>query len=182
MPVEAPDHLHFVYELSSSDTNPQWSHRGKVATFEEFLQAPRGHIFSQFVVVRCSDGLPIGYVVGYQLDERNGHAAVSVCMVEEHQASVASVEGFALFVDYLFRHWDLRKLYGEVLDFNLERFQSSLGRWFTIEGCFRKHEYVDGCYRDVYYLACYRDGFNTAIERFRKYLGGSSKSDTDEVH
>ena len=75
------------------------------------------------------------------------------------------LEAFMLFLDYLFTVFGFRKLYGEVLEFNLTSFRSIIGKIAHEEGRLRDHEYFDGRYWDLVFLAIYREEWEAKRER-----------------
>ena len=65
-------------------------------------------------------------------------------------------------MDYVFRVFDFRKLYGEVLEFNFAQFESGLSsESFEIEGRLKEHEYHDGKYWDLVYISLFRDDWQS---------------------
>jgi hypothetical protein len=67
------------------------------------------------------------------------------------------IQPTALFINYVFVTWNLRKLYMEVPEFNMDTLWSGSGSFFHQEACFREHDYYAGRFWDKYVLAVYRD-------------------------
>jgi hypothetical protein len=67
------------------------------------------------------------------------------------------LEGGYLFLSFVFRNWNLRKLYAEVPGFTWEQFKTGHGAFFHVEGVLRDHEFFDGRLWDHRIVALYRD-------------------------
>jgi hypothetical protein len=65
----------------------------------------------------------------------------------------------------VFTTWNLRKLYMEVPEFNMNPLWSGAGSFFRQEACFREHDYYAGQFWDKYVLAVYRDDIALAMQR-----------------
>jgi hypothetical protein len=73
---------------------------------------------------------------------RHRHAHVAMVVRPDRAGRSWALEGAALFIDYLFANWDFRKLYAEVVDFNLTQFASITDLpAFAVEGRLTEHEY-----------------------------------------
>ena len=157
------EHLEFLYRLSSDTTvRPQWRSRGEVLSREMFFRNLWLDVLAQFVIVDRSSAEMIGHVLCYSADLRNRHAAVAVAYMPEYRALAWPVEGLVLFMSYLFQVWDLRKLYGEIVEFNFEHaFGGAGGRWFHTEGRLREHVYFNSRYWDAVQIAVYREEFQS---------------------
>jgi RimJ/RimL family protein N-acetyltransferase/acyl carrier protein len=112
-------------------------------------------VTAQFLV-RTESGAPVGLVSCFGADFRNRHAHIGVVGDPSWQQSGVLIAGAWKFVGYLFSHFDLRKLYAEVLVSNFGRLATGVGRLFTVEGRLSSHEFVDGGYEDLLVLAIER--------------------------
>jgi acyl carrier protein len=140
-------HLHTVgehlvrYRLRAATPSPDAFHRllweGVVAQF----------------LVRADSGAAVGLVSCFGADFRNRHAHIGVLGDPSWQQSGVLIAGAWKFVTYLFTHFDLRKIYAEVLSSNFGNLATGAGRLFCIEGRLSDHEYVEGRYEDLFVLA-----------------------------
>ena len=122
-------------------------------------------VTARFVVETLHDRRPVGSVVLYDVDERDGHGYFAIFGDEGPGSGITVIEGTGLLIDYAFRMWPLRKLYSEVHQANLHHFGSATHSLFDVEGHLRGHSYYDGRHWDLYILALHRDKWE--IERRR---------------
>lgn len=138
--------------LSALATSPaglvRWRHRGSTPSPEAFARALWSNVLTQFLVISQDDERPLGVNVAYNPSLANGRCYIAAQSKEDARSGEV-MEGLALFVDFLFQNWNLRKLYTEALDFNIEQFRSAYGSFLTVEGVFTEWEYYDGRYCDM---------------------------------
>ena len=109
-------------------------------------------------------------MVAYQADHRWGHAYVAAAMAPESQATGLGIEATALFMNFIFSTWNLRKLYLEVPEYNLEWMVNSVGGVLKEEGRLRRHSYYGHRWWDKYILAVYPDDFYEYVEKYMMNL------------
>jgi RimJ/RimL family protein N-acetyltransferase len=155
-PVTMADY-DFLFSLAASEeTGFRWRFRGGPPRPERFPDDLWSQAFVQFIVEHVKTGRPLGLATAYAANLRDRYCFISFILIPAATGGWA-LEGAALFVNYLFRHWGFRKLHGEVLEFNLSNFRSGIGRLFEEEGRFRDHEFFDGRYWDVVNITLWRD-------------------------
>lgn len=138
--------------------------RGRVPSPEQFHRLVWEGVLAQFLVA-TTDGRVVGLVSAFEADLRNGHAHVGVVSDPDWRSSGVALDGLVRLVSHLFAQFDLRKVYAEVLERNLERFGSGEGRLFTVEARFKEHEYIDGGYEDLLVLATDRATWRDVHQR-----------------
>lgn len=143
-----------VLELSP-EIGVRWRFRGATPTQEQWVQAA-GAQFLEFVVVRSADQQPLGVVRLNHENFKDQHAHAMAASFATPHRSPLMVFGIALFIDYVFKCWNFRKLYFELPEYNLPQFASGLGSFLVQEGRLRQHLYYDGRYWDSVTLALYR--------------------------
>lgn len=141
----------------SADLGVRWRARGAVTSPEQWSQTVWQSTLAQFVVASKRERKPLGLVLAYRPNFQDGHAWVAAEKFEDGRRSPLLIFGFALFLDYVFRCWNFRKVYLEVAEFNTGQFDSAIGRVFTEEGRMREHFWYDGRRWDQYILALYRE-------------------------
>lgn len=170
--VVEPRDYPWIRDLTSRGTNlVQWRDRGQTTRPEQFVENLWAGVVAQFVVERRSTGEPLGVVTCFGVDQRNRHAHLAV-LFDPDAASGRGwrAEALVLFVNYVFEVFDLRKLYAEVLEFNLPEIASAVGRYVAEEGVLVDHEYLGGRYWDMHLLAIHRDGFLAHRDRLLRRL------------
>ena len=107
----------------------------------------------------------LGHVVCYGAEPAQQHAYVGAVFSPRMIATGQPIQPTALFINYVFVTWNLRKLYMEVPEFNMDTLWSGAGTFFHQEACFREHDYYAGRFWDKYVLAVYRDEMTEVMPR-----------------
>lgn len=155
-PLRAGD-VDLLYELATGEgTGWRSRYRGTTPDPARFAEALHHAVLVQHLAEDRRTGRPLGHLVAYNADLRNGHAWLAVTMLPDAQRTRATGEAVVLFVDYLFTLWDLHKLYVESPEYNLHQFGSLLGRHLVEEGRYREHEVLAGRRWDLVTAALYR--------------------------
>lgn len=155
--TQADYHWLRIAELAE-DVAPRWRHRGATPGPEAWAGTLWAAVLAQFIVVPVGEpAQALGMVSLHDVDLRNrtGHFSASTFLPAT--PSPAFLMGAALFVDYIFSYWNLRKLYLEVVEFNLPQFASEVGRTVEIEARLRDFVYFNGRYWDKLILAITRE-------------------------
>lgn len=155
-PIEVKDYPQLYTLAVDPETNFRWRFRGNTPSPQEFERALWEGVLAQFALVSISTERLCGFVVSYTADMRNRSAHIAVNLMPDFRFAAWPLEGLVLFVDYLFRLYDFRKLYAEVLGFNFHAIASGLDEYFVEEGRLRQHEFHDGQYWDLHILAIWR--------------------------
>jgi RimJ/RimL family protein N-acetyltransferase len=119
-------------------------------------------VLSLMIVESLETQRPLGSVAIYNADFRNGHAKLAASLSPFGSSSRAFLEGLEIFIRYMFGAFPFRKLYGEVLEANLEQFANGP---FSIEGRLKEHTYCEGRYQDLIHIALYREEWDGQVHR-----------------
>ena len=159
----------FLFALSTDEaTGYRWRFRGETPSPEGFTHAIWHNTIAQFIVCSNASDEPVGHVVGFNANMRHRHAHVAMVVRPDRAGRSWALEGAALFIDYLFANWDFRKLYAEVVDFNLAQFASITDLpAFAVEGRLTEHEYYGERYWDVVVVALRREGWQEFMAETR---------------
>jgi len=159
-----PEDYPALYRMSVTEpVNSLWRFRGATPGFDEFVQTLFRGVLCQFAMTSPTDGKIIGQVTAYNADLRNDHCYASVCVGGEYLNSGLGIEGFGLFVNYLFYQWNFRKIFLEVAEMNYHNYESGLARGiFQIEGRLREYLFLAGQWWDQLILAVDRE----SLEKF----------------
>lgn len=170
MPV-MEEHLPALYHGSMyPQTAHQWRFRGLTPGPDEFRAAVFSPVIStQFVVAHAETGEIIGLVMSYDADTVAGHAYLGMHRVSPDERAPATkglmIEGFLVFVEFLFDHFDYRKLYVEVPEYNLGFFASET--LLVQEGVQRDHHYFSGRRWSKTTFAIWRDDWEALAGPYR---------------
>lgn len=157
----------WLYGLFTSPENHMtWRLRGGTPSPDAFVRLLWDSVLTQYVAVD-DEGKPAGLVSAYQYNGFNRTVYLSVIVEPERVRQGLAFEALSIFVDQLFRSWDIRKVYAESIDVNYERFSSGAGRVFAEEGRLSEHEYVDGEYHDLVVLAISRERWQALPSHLR---------------
>jgi RimJ/RimL family protein N-acetyltransferase len=162
-----PTHHPALYELAAKDQNSvRWRYRGTMPPFPAFEQSLYAGVMCQFVICPNDDPQRVaGLVVAYNATPQDQHCYLAA--QTDSRAGAGAIEGVALFFRYLFRHWPLRKIYLESLEFNVPQYASAIELGlFREEGRLRSHHYFDDRYWDMSLYAVYREDALAFEEKF----------------
>lgn len=131
---------------------------GGVPNPQEFVSVLLNGSLVSFALTTL-DGSLVGFVGCSNADLGSGFAHIEAFILPEFRACGWWVEGLVLFVEHVFMHFDLRKLYLESSVLSVPQFESALDRLVRVEGSLREHQYFAGRFVDVLICALYRDDF-----------------------
>lgn len=131
--------------LTQYGTLVGWRFRGRPPAPEVFPAVIAEGVDVQAVIVRKDRvSEPVGLVSSYGHNHRDGYTHLAVAVDERVMKTGWPLEGVALFIDYLFRVFPLRKLYVETTGWSVGAYERKLEQIFIEEGCLRDHEWHDG--------------------------------------
>jgi hypothetical protein len=162
------DYYEFLFALSTcQEIGYRCRFRGEIPSPEMFVRSLWHGVPAQFVVTRQNDRRGFGHVFAHDVNLRDGHARITAIFSQEAQRCAWPMEACGLFIDYLSRIWDLRKIYSEIADFNLEPIRSvTRPGLFKSEGVLREHVYYAGHHWDMQLLALYQEDWQRVRSRF----------------
>lgn len=152
-----PAYHQSAYALSIAEpTAFRWRFNGIMPSYDTFERSLHAGVLVQFAVTpRERPEQMIGLVVAYNANPQDGYAYLAA--ISDPAAGAGSLEGLVLLVNYLLVTWPFRKLYIEVPEFNVGRFQSAIARGLLREeGRLVGHRYMDDRYWDQILYAIYR--------------------------
>jgi RimJ/RimL family protein N-acetyltransferase len=164
-PILPEDHR-ALYAISTEDeTNFRWRYRGALPPFEVFMAGLHSEVMAQFVVCPKDDPRQIlGLVVAYHADLNSGTCYLGTVMRSEALRGMG-FEASCLFIRYLFRTWALRKIYMEVVEYNMYLIASGEGRLYHVEGRMKERFYYAGTFWDNLLLTVEKNSAEEYIER-----------------
>lgn len=156
-PVDDSD-LPFVYDLATgTETGWRWRWRGYIPRREDIA----AELARDALLVMMLDDKQarnrVGLLHAYSASLHDGFVYVGIVMGPQYIGTGWGSEGFLLFANYLFAVWDLRKIYVEIPEFNVQQAVARDSKLFEVEACFKGHHYYDGRHWDKYVWAIHRD-------------------------
>jgi diamine N-acetyltransferase len=174
-PVVAAD-VDFLYKVTTApEISYRWRYRGEIPSEETFAQQLLQTSSPQFTVWLKDKSQRIGHVITHDMNLRDRTTYIGTVIAPGLVGEGLAVDATAAFIDFLFRAWDLRKIYGHTPTFNLPDFKSAMGRGIVEEGRLGQHLYADGKYWDVHILALYRETWAAPDARQQSRLETSAR-------
>ena len=109
--------------------------------------------------------LPFGFLQAYNFNLKDGWCFFQVHFEREQRGNDSCAEAGVALLDYVFRNFDVRKIYMDVYDLNREVLGRALTQAFVEEGRFGEHTWHQGQYRDLVRVALYREEWPTVRGR-----------------
>jgi hypothetical protein len=167
-----PDDLTYLRLIeTSSELAPRWRLRGATASPLDWAHGATSAVLAQFMVISNRDRARVGLVTAYQANFQDGHARLAALAFDPRRPGPLMPIAVGLFIEYVFRCWNFRKLYMDVAEYNLPQMASGLGDLFAIEGRLREHYYLDGEYWDKLILSLSREAWSRHPRRFLRIEG-----------
>ncbi len=151
---------------TSSNFAPRWRLRGRTPSPPDWAQSSSSGVLAQFMVVSNRDRGRIGLVTAFRANFQDGHARLAAVAFDPQTPSPVMPLAVGLFIDYVFRCWNFRKLYMDVAEYNLPQMASGMARLFTVEGRLSEHYHLDGRYWDKFILSISREAWAEHPKRF----------------
>lgn len=158
----ARDDFEFVHELltgaSPQTLGASWDQTvGPPPEADVFVPRVLSQALTAFLIIATDvERSRAGVCLAQSVDWNSGHASIGVVVKGRYEHSGVGIEAGALFVNYLFSRYRLRKLYTQTIDFAYQRFGRQADSGYAVEGRLKDHTYLFGRYWDSVILAIYR--------------------------
>ncbi len=167
-----PEDYAFVYRLETSpELLVRWRFHGRTPSPEESTRSLFDGVLAQFLAVEKTSGKPIGFVNVHDPNLFNATAHLAAIAMPDSRNAALMIDACMPLVEYAFALFPMRKLYAEVLDFNLVQFESIVGKFFETEGCLVGDHYFNGQYWNKHILAITREKWTIAREKYMGFVG-----------
>ncbi len=146
----------------------RWRFSGTIPNYETFVKSVMNGSLANYCIVSTGNEKIMGLLSSYNADLRNGTVFVAVVMGRKHFFTGSGIEAIALFINYLFNVWPLRKVYFESVEFDYQTFSSGEGKYFKKEAHFKEFYYFGGRYWDDVICTISREEWmnNSNVQRF----------------
>lgn len=152
-----PAHYDFIYSVVADPTvSWRWRYRGAVPSRDQVIAQFSTNALVQMLVVDSATEQMAGFVSLYDYNPRSATAYCAAAAHPRFHRSGRVSEATAVLALYGFHSWELRKIYFDVLEFNLDQMPmlTQLGRE---EGRLIGHERAFGRYWDLSTIAVYAE-------------------------
>lgn len=168
--VAGDDYPYLEQLIASGAASQRWRLRGRPARPEQLRELLWQAVLAQYTVIRRRDNEPCGLAVLHDADLPNGTAWAGLVVDPQRLPRGPGIEAFILLVEQAFCHWDLRKLYAQVPEYNMEQFANGVRKHTRVEARLRKHEFHFGRYWDSYVVAIWREQAETYLASYRQRI------------
>src|SRR5262249_7435820 len=138
-PIMPSDYALLQMLETNGEVGARWRFRGQTMSPEQWSATLWQGVLAQFLVFAHGQELPIGMVKAYRASFQDRTAYIGGLRFDVGEESALMMRGFALFIEYVFRCFDFRKLYLESPSYNVGQFASGIGRYFEVEGQYKDH-------------------------------------------
>lgn len=156
------DHVPILYESAfTGGRSWKWRFRGRTVPYETFAAMLHEGVFAQYAV-ESTVGPPslFGLVSAYDADTACGHCYVAFHNTGVHHPASGRMFGAIIgFMDHLFHVSPFRKLYLDILEYNVGLLRGFEGLLMVEEGRLREHYFLGGRFHDRIVYAVYREAF-----------------------
>ena len=168
-----------LYEIERDQTTLHtWRYRGKFPDFKDYEATLWKQTRAILVVESQKTGEIVGYHHLHDVDDRAGHGWFSVYSAPDKRSTGLAMEGYVLFVDWVFANTPLRWIYAYVFSHNWQSFDSSVRKGHILHvGSMKERLRVDGELTDVHVLAASRELFEKWPLRIRMHKGHARRSE-----
>jgi len=117
----------------------------------------------------AQDGEFIGMIRIADINYRDGTAITTTWIGDiRFRGRGFGTDAKMVLLDYCFNTLGIRKMLMNVLDFNKRSLRCGLRCGYKREGIRRKHHFIDGKYRDLIILACFRESWLPIWKRWKR--------------
>lgn len=170
-PLDEQDVWALYYAALEPRSAHRWRFRGQTPSPERFRTSLFGPAtLAQFMVVQSATLATVGTVVAYSPDLNAGHCSLAIQRIASPKGESTSglmIEGFLVFVQYVFDHFGCTKVYLELPEYNRSLVASGPGTLLEVEGRLRDHHrYADRTW-DLWIYAIYKERWDEVAQHFR---------------
>jgi RimJ/RimL family protein N-acetyltransferase len=125
---------------------------------------------TQSYLITLPDGQPIGFLQAYDMNLVEGWCSALFYVTREYRRGPHPAEAGLILVDVLFKYFPLRKIYGDVFEYNEDSYKILVNGGFREEARLPNHIWYESRYWSVIKLALYREDYYEGRERMDRIL------------
>ena len=147
-------HLPELYKIFSDQDERRniLPHRQHL-TSRQFEDVFKRHVetkYTEFKII-CDDNYDfIGFVIAYDYMKNDGHMKFTLYIKSELRSEGYGIFAATKFVDYLFKYYNIHKIFTEVYAFNDVSIDIHDKLQLTKEACLKDYKFFNGEYFDMY--------------------------------
>ncbi len=153
-----PSDVELLYRVELSEAlGVRWRFRGSVPSPADYAESVWTNTLATFLIEKCSERTPVGVVAIYNANMTAQRASFSLAAFPGYEGTPAVMDGALLAINYAFAVWPFRKLYADVLGFNVDQLASVARHLFTEEARLSEWEFFNDQWWDLYYFSLTRE-------------------------
>lgn len=133
--------------------------------FSKWLDRHLETDYNDFMVFHTSEDEFVGFAYSYDFHGLDGHCLFSVAVKPEYQMTGSGGMISFQFLEYLFKNYNLRKVFIHVYGNNVHSRQCVEAFGFALEGTLREYRFFDGKFEDLFIYSITRQGFHDIMNR-----------------
>lgn len=158
-----------LVNLNSPERFPQ--------TFEKALS----HNYRDtFIIEQCSTKEYVGFIISYGYSPNDGHIKIMEYIEKPYRRCGYGGLACLYFLHMLFKHYNLRKVYTEVYEFNDESIRAHIGAGFEEEARLKEYRFYDGKYWDFITYSISREKFTYVFGKKMDKISALIKGEWNE--
>ncbi len=161
-----PSDAEMLYHIElSEEIGVRWRMRGATPSPAEHAQSHWAGSLATFVIEKLANREAVGIVSICDPALDQGRASIALMAFPGNERQPSVIEGAILAVNYAFAVWPIRKLYAEVLEFNLDQVASLSRHLFTEEARLTEWGFYGGHWWDLVYFSLTRQEWDSRKTR-----------------
>ena len=128
-------------------------------SFQKWFEDKLLHSFNDFKVFRNKEDEFVGFAYSYEFNPLDGHALFSVAVIPKYQNIGAGAVITIDFLRYLFKTYNLRKIYIHIYDFNEHSLNCANNFGFKKEGELIEYRYYNERFSNLLIFSITREQF-----------------------
>ena len=148
----------FTNELVIQSKREMWDYLKKkiASTYHEIM-----------IAMDNTNSKPIGFVYSYNYNIYNEYLYITLYIRTKERNSILGAEVGAIFLDYLFKYYPIRKIYCSLFDYNNSSKKVLKTAGFQLEGCLKQYRYFNREYHDMSIYALFRNEFYNLKQKLK---------------
>ena len=126
---------------------------------DNFYRKLQNYYHQYFIVKNKVHDKVIGYVYTYNLNISNKYVYISISSDETIESRCAIAEGGIIFINFLFKQYELNKIYADIYSFNVKSIKLVSTAGFIQEANLKQHKYYNNEYHSLLIYSLYKENF-----------------------
>ena len=147
---------------------------------QKFEKALSYNYKDTFIIEECVTKQYVGFIISYGYSPNDGHIKIMEYVEKDYRRCGYGGLACLQFLDMLFKHYNLRKIYTEVYEFNDESIRAHVGAGFEEEARLKDYRFYDGKYWDFITYSISREKFTKAFEKIADKISAVTEGEWNE--